>query len=222
MANFNPLEFFEKTAQFASQGRGRFQCDLGANHFFGSTVFPEDIAPAGVVFSASNEDARITLGRKLLSEGLVAKNVSLPSVQLNTYEPFSYMGPTRKVPYGMQFSDLTVEFYLMGRTIEEAGSLHYFFYKWMEGISGPRDLRDDEMPYSDSTVFDVAYYDSYIADAKIEWFSPHNDSRAVITNKFSELFPIEVSGLQYSWESQDTPVTMSVTFAYHYSRVIPT
>lgn len=216
MATFNPNdEFFSKTEYFASQARGKFTVTLGTNHFLSSPPSPDPpIDP-------------VSIGQGLLAGGLLAKQASVPSVQLNTYEPTSFMGPTRKHAYGMQFSDLSVEFYLMGKSKNEAYSLYYFMYKWLEGIAGPRqgtaadEVVDDQMPRSDSTSYDVRYYENYIAEATLEFYSPNDSASPTMKIKYSELFPIDISGLQYSWESSDTPLTMSVTFAYHYSRPVP-
>lgn len=218
MATFNPNdEFFSKTKYFASQARGKFTVTLPPGtperpgHFLLSPL------PTGLLLS----------GKTLLEKGLLAKQASVPSVQLNTYEPTSFMGPTRKHAYGMQFSDLSVEFYLMGKDKDEAYSLYYFMYKWLEGIAGPRqgtaadEVVDDQMPRSDSTSYDVRYYENYIAEATLEFYSPNDSASPTMKIKYSELFPIDISGLQYSWESSDTPLTMSVTFAYHYSRPVP-
>lgn len=218
MATFNPNdEFFSKTEYFASQARGKFTVTLPPGtperpgHFLLSPL------PTGLLLS----------GKTLLEKGLLAKQASVPSVQLNTYEPTSFMGPTRKHAYGMQFSDLSVEFYLMGQTKDEAYSLYYFMYKWLEGIAGPRqgtaadEVLNGQMPRSDSTSYDVRYYENYIAEATLEFYSPNDSTSPTMKIKYSELFPIDISGLQYSWESSDTPLTMSVTFAYHYSRPVP-
>lgn len=219
MAKFNPSGFFNKTEYFASQARGKFTVVLP----------PAPVSPGGPPghFLSSSTDALVSTGVTLLEDGLLAKQVSVPSVQLNTYEPTSFMGPTRKHAYGMQFSDLSVEFYLMGKTKDEAYSLYYFMYKWLEGIAGPRkgtaadEVSDSQMPRSDSTSYDVRYYENYIADAILEFYSPNDSASPIMKIKYSELFPIDISGLQYSWESSDTPLTMSVTFAYHYSRPVP-
>lgn len=211
MATFNPSDFFNKTEYFASQARGKFTVVLPTDHFLSSTP----------------STGPISIGKGLLAGGLLAKQASVPSVQLNTYEPTSFMGPTRKHAYGMQFSDLSVEFYLMGKSKNEAYSLYYFMYKWLEGIAGPRqgtaadEVVDDQMPRSDSTSYDVRYYENYIAEATLEFYSPNDSASPTMKIKYSELFPIDISGLQYSWESSDTPLTMSVTFAYHYSRPVP-
>jgi len=233
ITSFRPDAFFAKTAHFASQGRGLFT--LTPNLATDRVDDGKHVLDVTQPTSRSYDTAKITQGLELLRTGLVAKNFSVPSLQLNTYEPFSYMGPTKKMPYGMQFSDLEVEFYLMGASSSEASALHYLFSRWMEGIAGPRtgsndfEVRDSDMPISDGTVFEVEYYNNYIADGQIRIYSPVDSvseeiaSPQVITLvKFSELFPIALGPLQLSWESPDAPLSLSVTFAYYYHRVIST
>ena len=42
----------------------------------------------------------------------------------------------------------------------------------------------------------------------------------VIHNKYFEIYPQAIGGLNTSWESQDAPMTLSVTFEYFYTRSI--
>lgn len=243
ITSFRPDEFFAKTAHFASQGRGLFTLTPDTAKATQGAVDDGGHILDTTTTSRDYNKAKITEGLALLSRGLVAKNFSIPSLQLNTYEPFSYMGPTKKMPYGLQFSDLEVEFYLMGSSPSEAGSLHYLFSRWMEGIAGPRvgprggsnefSVPDSDMPTSDATVFEVEYYNNYIASAEIRIYSPTDEVLPTTNNvtpppkpqvitlvKFSELFPIALGPLQLSWESPDAPLSLSVTFAYYYHRVI--
>lgn len=219
---FNPTAFFLKAAYYPSQGRGQFKISA--------------FNPTHVLETANGMDSNlIAKGRDALLKGWAAKSFTVPSMQLNTYEAFSYMGPTKKMPYGLQFSDMQVEFYLMGSSVDEARALHYTMSRWVEAIAGPRrtgdsSINDSQMPVSDSTVFEVEYYTNYVVDAEVFMYTPTGtvtsqtqqiNTQNVIHIKFSELYPIEVGSIQSSWESPDAPATMSVTFAYHYSRVLP-
>lgn len=234
IANFDITGFFAKTSEFASQGRGSFTLS--------PDLKPGAVRSHHVLYRETNGIDRnlMDAGINLLSSGIMAKRFSIPALQLNTFEPTSFMGPTRKMPYGQQFSDLEVEFYLMGQNRTEARSLYYMFSRWIEGIAGPRPqgtpgtsgtnpssfipMRDNEAPVSDSTVFDIEYYSNYHATATAEIYSPNvdppNKPIPLIQVKFSELFPINIGALQASWDSPDAPLTLSVTFAFYYARVL--
>lgn len=210
LTSFNPQTFFDQATEYASQSRGHFSCTLGNGHFLRT-------AAAG--------NPELTEGINILSTGIAAKSFSIPSVQLSTYEPVSYNGPTRKFPHTLQFADLQIEFYLMGRTTREANALYHLMFNWLEGIAGKN--FGNGMPSAYEDTFNIRYYETYIAEGEINIYSPNspdsvNGKPKTITRvKFSEMYPTDISGIQTSWESSETPVTLSVTFAYYYHRVLP-
>lgn len=230
----NTRLFFEKTAHFASLSRAMFQL----------INFPTCLDINVINKSESyNEDQlnMINIAKNLLSTGIMAKSVTLPQQSLMLDNGFSYGGPTRKHPLGQQFSDIDVEFLLMGSNIKEARSIYYFFTEWQKLIAGPRNIRSEEVPRSDSTAFAVDYYDNYVAEADITIFSPSATTReplvgtdtdpvvptglypedkflaSIISNKYSELYPISIGSLFTSWDSADTPASLPITFGYYYS-----
>lgn len=100
------------------------------------------------------------------------------------------------------------------------------------GFSAPRMV-------SDSNGFSAAYYDNYISTAEMIIYAPvaKNTSGTIgrfiqdvfktnipfsdpiIQVTFTEIYPISINPLQLSWENPDTPLNLSVTFAYHYADV---
>ncbi len=234
MANiFNPQAFFDKTGHYASQGRGLFT--LGAL----PSVFPAGLLPSRsvgvgsggeVVFDRMSAESIIAIGGRLLSQGIMAKSVQTPGHNLATFEEFSFSGPTRKHAHTQVFGPLTVEFFMMGKTPEEARAIYETFVLWHEAIAGARWKNNevDKVPVSDSTLFALEYYDNYVcptADFKI--FSPMIDPAGVdkeptpiIHHRFYEIYPQAIGGLNTSWESQDAPMTFSVTFEYYYTKSV--
>ena len=234
MANiFNPQTFFDKTGHYASQGRALFT--LGALPSVlakGAGNLPSREFLAGqegaLVLSGMSAESIIAIGGRLLSQGIMAKSVQTPGHNLATFEEFSFSGPTRKHAHTQIFGPLTVDFFMMGKTPEEARAIYETFVLWHEGIAGARwgDNEVDKVPVSDSTLFALEYYDNYVcptADFKI--FSPMIDPNGVdkeptpiIHHRFYEIYPQAIGGLNTSWESQDAPMTFSVTFEYYYTR----
>lgn len=209
MANlFDPQEFFSKTAYYASQGRGLFSL----------TKMPEVIA--------SNLNTSNYIGWNLLSQGIMAKSVSTPGYNLATFEEFSYIGPTRKHAHTQIFGPLTVEFFLMGQSREEAQSIFNVFTTWHEKIAGARWGKDAATKSrSDSTFFAIEYYDNYVSEATFQIFSPHIDPQGsntrptpIVSIEYYEIWPQAIGGFNTSWESQDAPTTLSVTFEYFHTR----
>lgn len=206
--SFNPQTFFEKTGYYASQGRGVFS--LGPKPAIFNTLTS---AEAGIVNAAW----------PLLSSGLMAKSTGMSGFTLNTFEEFSLIGPTRKTPHAQIFGPLTVEFYLMGDTRTEARSIYNTFILWQEKIAGP-DFEGSNISsiQSDTTPFSIAYYETYHTTADVKIFSPNdtNMTMPIIHNKFYEIYPQALGGLNASWDSPDAPLTLSVTFEYFYVQSI--
>ena len=200
---FNPQTFFQKTANYASQGRGEFKLTN-----LPPVLSADAVSPTIGAFEAGS----------LLTRGIVAKTVSSPGSTLATFEAFSYSGPTRKHPHTQIFGPMTVEFYLMGADRGEAQSLYHTFLSWHEAIAGPRqDINSvNQDVRSDSTYFAIEYYDAYTVDAEFKVYSPQDPDNAIIYNKYFELYPITVGGIQTSWESPDAPLTLSVEFEFYY------
>lgn len=201
MANiFDPQAFFNKTAYYASQGRGLFTL----------TKKPHVL---------ENQGSLVETGWGLVKDGLMAKSINMAGYSLATFEEFSYIGPTRKHPHTQIFGPMTVEFLLMGQTIDEAKAINYMFLTWQEKIVGARFSKQssDRIARSDSTAFAVEYYDNYTTDAEVKIYSPQNPNTPIIWNYYSEIYPQALAGLSTSWESSDVPLTLSVTFEYFHT-----
>lgn len=207
MANpiIDPNAFFEKTAQYASQGRGVFTLTR----------------PPDVFGSARKMTEEINMGWQLLQTGLVAKSITSPSSSLATFEEFSYIGPTRKQPHTQIFGPIGVEFYLMGKNVKEAQSIYKTFLMWHEYIVGPKfpSNTSDRSVRSDSTFYAIEYYDRYVTDAEFTVQSTWGGdaiSTPIIHNKYYELYPQSVGQISTSWDSPDSPLTLSVDFEFYY------
>lgn len=211
MANiFDPNEFFQKTAYYASQGRGLFTLTGDP---------PKVLQDAGY--------AAASPAWKLCTTGLMSKSISTPGYNLATFEEFSYIGPTRKHAHTQIFGPITIEFFLMGQTREEAQSLFKLFTAWQEKIAGARFGAGEvnRGSRSDSTFFAIEYYDNYVSNATIKIFSPHIDPTGInkeptpiIAIDYYEIWPQAIGGFNTSWESQDAPLTFSVTFEYFHTQ----
>lgn len=216
---FDPTEFFEKSAYFASQGRGLFTIPALPPLVLTGNDSDREEQPPGLRFrTGAPGDSFIGMAEDLLRRGLVAKSVNAPGSALATFEEFSYIGPTRKQAHTQIFGPLGIDFYLMGQTPEEAQALYYTFMKWHEFIAGAvyRSNEVDRVPRSDSTFFAIQYYDNYTTTAEFKVFSPQSEETPIIHNKYFEIYPQNVGQLSTSWESQDAPMTLSVEFEFYY------
>ena len=206
---FDPTEFFDKTTYYPSSARADFRL-VG------------DLPPVLVAGGTSSLDRTLRLGTELLKSGLMAFNVTLPPQTLATNDGFAYNGPTRKIPSHLVYSDLEVQFYLMGATREEAGALYRTMAYWHEHIAGYR-KKNSAQRYEGgrggsytNTFHSLEYYDNYIAEAEVTLF--HQTSPDVAVNKFHyyELYPLNIGSMLSDWSNQDQPMVLPMTFTYHY------
>ena len=224
MANiFNPEEFFLNTVHYASQGRGQFT--LGALPSVLGNLPSREFRVGQDGSPVLSAESIIAIGGRLLSQGIMAKSVQTPGHNLATFEEFSFSGPTRKHAHTQIFGPLTVEFFMMGKTPEEARSIYNTFVLWHEGIAGAQWAPNeaDKVPVSDSTLFAVEYYENYTSNAELKIFSPtgaEKEPTPIIHNKYFEIYPQAIGGLNTSWESQDAPMILQVTFEYFYTRSV--
>jgi hypothetical protein len=202
---FDPELFFRQSAHYASQARGLFTCNPLTN------VALDDYIGADIIAQR---------GFRQLSEGIVTKATQISAQQLATYEATSFIGPTRKVPYGQIFTDIGVEFLMMDATKGNAGSVYSALTKWQEFIAGPSSRSISSTVISDFTGFGVRYYDEYVTDARIQLFSPTDSDKPELELLLTEAYPITIGSLQTSWDSPDAPLSLQVSFAYHYMQII--
>lgn len=197
---FNPLQFFQRTAEFASTGRGMFKLNQPGSQ---KQALQDILGANNPIF-----------------EGYHAKGLNIPPQQLATHEPFSYNGPTTKHAYERIFSDMDVEFLLMGKTKEEATRLYQTFVDWHEYITGRRrrtestDKTRHIITSGTSSAFAVEYYNNYVTDGEGFIYSPTGE--VIIHVKFLEMYPVTIGALQTSWEGAETPLSLTVTFCFYY------
>lgn len=202
---FDPQTFFEKTAYYPSAARGEFVL----THV--PPVLTENV-PDHLYDS-------IRLGVALLTSGMMAFNFTIPPQTLQTSDGFNYTGPTRKIPSNIVYSDVEVQFYLMGSTRLEAGALYNTFNFWHEHIAGYRKMhstaRYEGVTHTD-TFFTLEYYDNYIGEAEIRLNHQSNPNEPITRFHYYEVYPLNIGSTQSDWSNQDQPMVLPITFTYHY------
>lgn len=203
-AKFDPQTFFDKAAYYASQGRSLFTLN----------TIPKVLVGKGELVQTGWDLVSSSAGG-----GLMAKSVNMSGYNLATFDEIGFIGPTRKHAHTQLFGPITVEFLLMGSSINEARALNHMFLTWQESIAGARfkTTEADRTARSDSTFFAVEYYDNYVTDAEIKIYSPQDPASPIIWNHYQEIYPQALSGLSTSWESPDVPLSLSVTFEFFHT-----
>jgi hypothetical protein len=221
------LEFFKRTAQYASSARSRFSIDAPPIWF--KNIIGNKQSNSNII--TSKEIELLDIGFTILKEGILAKSIALPASTLITDQGFSYGGPTRKHPLVQQFNNIDVDFLLMGRSLDEAKALYFTFSFWHEIVAGPRNISRKESTRSDSTAFAVEFYDNYTTEATASISTPIVDNSVLGSQKelsspevvkihYTELYPISIGSIFASWESQDMPISLPIQFCYYYAKTL--
>lgn len=191
-----------------------FRADILKNGLVSSNSYKVKFYP----FRANGGNSTLNKLADSLSSRLTfrCENVLLPTVSLLQEENirrYGY-GPVEKVPYGVQFNEVTLTF------IEDQFSdINNFFYQWLNTIvnyesSGGqmrRDVGRETLPsYS---AYEVGYRDSY-AMPKLD-IEIYNYSRKVITvYSLYEVFPTDIQSVNLSYADENQTLKMTVTLAF--------
>ena len=146
-----------------------------------------------VVFENAPVSAQDALNSKNVS--YMCSSVELPGRNLASAEQKIY-GPLRKIPYTSTFVDTTMTFLLSQNAMIEKR----FFDSWQETIN-------------DINTFDSSYYDDSVCDVQVNILSEY-DNTQLYSIKLLEVWPMNVGALNFSYDTKDTPATLTVTFAY--------
>ena len=210
MTAISPSAFFQGLTTFVSQARGQLWCNIpqqGNLH-------------TGIVNEAGGKIADVSVGMDLLRHGLRTKSFTIPGQSFSTITPLSFSGPERSVAYQPIFTDLNVEFYLIGKTMVEARSLYLTLRAWQSHIAGPVRSGNERQvgPTPDVTRFGVSYYDDCVCDMDAHVYGPDStaDNQSIHV-KFYKAYPKSLGDIQVSWENPDAPITLSASFAYFYN-----
>lgn len=139
----------------------------------------------------------------------LTESASIPGVSLATSEVRRYgYGPTEKKPYLPVFIDQQMTFFG-----DAAGTVHKFFYKWMNGI-----VKYDEFPlgkpgFNGVRPFEVEYKRQYAVDITITAIDEVD--RKIMEIKLYDAFPIFLGDVNMSWSQTDSFVSIPVTFTYY-------
>lgn len=143
------------------------------------------------------EDAPVSVQDAINSKDIsfMCSSLELPSRNLASAEQKMY-GPLRKIPYTSTFVDTTMTFLLSQKAMIEKR----FFDSWQETIN-------------DINTFDSSYYDDSVCNVQVNVLSEYDNSQ-LYSIKLLEVWPMNVGALTFSYDTKDTPATLTVTFAY--------
>lgn len=115
------------------------------------------------------------------------------------------IGTTRKVPYDVIYNDITLQIIASRDMTERA-----FFELWMEHV-----VKNSSGSRSEGGLINFEdYYTGTLAIAQVD------DSGAEIAKAYLyDAYPVQISGMNLSWEEQNTYQRFTVTMTYRYHNV---
>ena len=147
---------------------------------------------------------------------LRCENVVLPTPSLLEEENirrYGY-GPVEKVPYGVQFSDVSMTW-----LVDSKSEIIEFFHQWMNTIvmhDSPNSLMrgttvrtglDQYLP------FEVGYKDGY-ANPIVRIYVYNRQQETVTEYEMYDVFPMNLQSINLSWADENQLQKLTVTFAY--------
>lgn len=153
---------------------------------------------------------------------LRCENVVLPAPSLLEEENirrYGY-GPVEKMPYGVQFSDVTMTW-----LVDKNSEIVDFFHQWMNTIvmhDSPNTLMKGSAPrdnyLSEYVPFEVGYKDSY-ANPIVRIYVYNRQQQTVTEYEMYDVFPMNIQAMNLSWADENQVQKLTVTFAYTNMRV---
>jgi hypothetical protein len=147
---------------------------------------------------------------------LRCENVVLPTSSLLEEENirrYGY-GPVEKVPYGVQFSDVTMTW-----LVDKNSELIEFFNQWMNTIvmhDSPNTLMIGGLKrpgLQEYDPFEIGYKDAYTNPiVRITVYNKQNETTT--TYEMYDVFPMNIQAMNLSWADENELQKLTVTFAY--------
>jgi hypothetical protein len=149
-----------------------------------------------------DEQSRTSNANMVRELALLCENAEFPGKSFMTHDARVY-GPTYKVPYMAQYSEMNLTFLCTNQFQERA-----FFDRWMEAIV-PVDTNNPRFPKSDKS--------RYMTNIRIIKYD--DTAQEVYIVELQDAFPIGMSPQQMSWQD-DGFLRLTVQFSYQFYKVI--
>ena len=147
---------------------------------------------------------------------LRCENIILPTPSLLEEEAirrYGY-GPVEKVPYGVQFSDVTMTW-----LVDSKSEIIDFMHQWMNTIvmhDTPNALMSGSTTrqgLQNYKSFEVGYKDAY-ANPIVRVYVYNRQSQKVTEYELYDVFPMNIQSINLSWADENQLQKLTVTFSY--------
>lgn len=215
-------------SRFVRDGIGRpqvfdinsFRSELLENDVLPSHSYLVTFAPFRAGFEENAPLTRFVTNRRNTLV-LRCENVVLPTSSLLEEENirrYGY-GPVEKVPYGVQFSDVTMTW-----LVDKRSEIVDFFHQWMNTIV-MHDSQNTLMQGGQKRnglrgyeAFEVGYKDAY-SNPTVRIYVYNRQNQTVTTYEMYDVFPMNIQAMNLSWTDENQLQKLTITFAYTNMRV---
>lgn len=149
-----------------------------------------------------DEQSRTSNANMVRELALLCENAELPGKSFMTQDARVY-GPTYKVPYMAQYSDINLTFLCTNQFQERA-----LFDRWMEAMI-PSDTNNPRFPKSDKS--------RYMTNIRVIKYD--DTAQEVFIVELQDAFPTGLSAQQMSWQD-DGFLRLTVQFSYRFYKVV--
>ena len=149
---------------------------------------------------------------------LRCETVSLPSVSFfeeDAMRRYGY-GPVEKIPYGVQFGDLSMVF-----ALDSMSSQSQFFYQWMNTIVAYESQggymrnknKQQRRGLNEYSPYEVGYKEAYTCPVvRVSVYNKMNE--LVQIHEFYDVYPLAIDGNSMSWNDVDQHQRLQVRFSF--------
>jgi hypothetical protein len=198
-----------------------FRSEMLENEVLPSHTYLVTFAPFRDMGTGENAALTSFVTNKRNTLMMRCENVVLPAPSLIEEENirrYGY-GPVEKVPYGVQFSDVTMTW-----VVDKNSEIVDFFHQWMNTIvmhDSPNTLMAPNFArpgLQDYNPFEVGYKDSY-ANPTVRIYVYNRQNETTTTYEMYDVFPMNIQSMNLSWADENQVQKLTVTFAYTNMRV---
>lgn len=176
---------------------------------------PNNFNPFPPTFAESQEAAQ---AKKIIKKPLplfgerelsfFCKSANIPGISFNTYTLENVAQLPRPFPTTMNNAPFTAVF-----MVDSDHQVLTYFHRWMQSVLnyGSRD------PFAETGAqlpFEVGYKNDYARTLEVRHYSTESSITKYYEVQLDKAFPVSIGDLELAWESNDSYLTLPVTFAY--------
>lgn len=162
--------------------------------------------------------------QRILQTGLLSHSVTIPGRSLDTFEAQPLApAPAQKLPYGSEYGDLNLSYYLAGKDAPTIRGLATLFHVWQSFV-----MLDESSSFTinPQSQWGLAYLSDYATDIFVDVLGrdiPENgEARVLMSYQFEKAWPIGIGDVHYRWGEHGGSVqSLPVSFTYQFMHPTP-